>query len=50
MAVMTDPQASQATKDNYYCWMNHYLNACTPSCERAPCNGVDPFDNACGGH
>jgi hypothetical protein len=48
--TMTDPEVSQAVKDNMQCWMNHYLNECSPSCGQSPCTGADPFGNPCGGH
>ena len=41
--VMTDPNSSQAEKDNYYCWMDHYLNHCTMACTTASCPDDDPF-------
>jgi hypothetical protein len=46
--VMTDSEESQATKDNYRCWMDHYLD-----CHRRPfcidcacqiCPDDDPYD------
>ena len=45
--VMTDPESSQEDKDNYDCWMTHYLNACTSCICAHPygiCPGPDPFD------
>jgi hypothetical protein len=50
MAVMMDPEVPQATKDNSTCWMNHYLNECSPSCGQPPCSGADPFGDPCGQH
>ncbi len=42
--VMTDPLSSQAEKDNYYCWMDHYLNHCTgPACPPPACPDDAPF-------
>ncbi len=49
VAVMTDPAVSQAVKDNYLCWMEHYLD-----CHRRPfcfecacqiCPDADPYGN-----
>ena len=42
--VMTNPESSQEEKDNYYCWMNHYLNHCTPwACTLPSCPDDAPF-------
>ncbi len=43
--VMTDPESSQEDKDNYLCWMEHYLYDCTKcTCTHLPmCPGPDPF-------
>ena len=42
--VMTDPESSQEDKDNYYCWMDHYLNHCTGmACTPPSCPGDAPF-------
>ena len=44
--VMGDPTASQEDKDNYLCWMSHYLEGCSRcSCAGALCPGPDPFDD-----
>ncbi len=41
---MMDPNASQAEKDNYYCWMDHHLFDCTClTCWGALCPGPDPY-------
>ncbi|MEE8153373.1 MAG: right-handed parallel beta-helix repeat-containing protein [Phycisphaerales bacterium] len=44
--VMTDPESSQAEKDNYQCWMEHYLNDCNKCfCIGASgCPDDDPFN------
>ncbi|MCH7475075.1 MAG: FG-GAP repeat protein, partial [Gemmatimonadetes bacterium] len=43
--VMDDPTASQVDKDNYLCWMSHYLEDCSRcSCAGALCPGPDPFN------
>ena len=44
--VMTDPESSQEDKDNYLCWMEHYLFDCNKCiCIGASgCPGADPFD------
>ena len=43
-AVMGDATAGQAEKDNYLCWMSHYLEDCSRcSCAGALCPGPDPF-------
>ena len=42
--VMTNPESSQEEKDNYYCWMNHYLNHCTGmACTTPNCPDDAPF-------
>ncbi len=45
-AVMTDPNASQADKDRYDCWMTHYLDHCNNcTCtHKAVCPNPDPFN------
>ena len=43
-AKMKDANASQEDKDNYYCWMDHYLFDCTClTCMGALCPGPDPY-------
>ena len=44
--VMTNPQSSQEDKDNYLCWMIHYLDECSKCfCTgQANCPGADPFN------
>ena len=43
-AKMKDANASQEEKDNYYCWMDHYLFDCTClTCMGALCPGPDPY-------
>ncbi len=43
--VMTNPDSSQEDKDNYLCWMEHYLFDCDKcTCTHIPvCPGPDPF-------
>ncbi len=45
--VMTDPESSQEEKDNYLCWMEHYLYDCTKcTCTHLPmCPGPDPYSD-----
>lgn len=44
--VMTDSGSTQAKKDNYYCWMEHYLFDCNQCfcVGDSGCPGADPFD------
>ncbi|MEE8153455.1 MAG: right-handed parallel beta-helix repeat-containing protein [Phycisphaerales bacterium] len=44
--VMTNPLSSQEDKDNYLCWMIHYLDECSKCfCTgQANCPGADPFN------
>ena len=44
--VMTDPESSQADKDRYLCWMEHYFFDCNRCiCIGASgCPGPDPFN------
>jgi hypothetical protein len=49
VGTMMDEEESQATKDRWFCWFEHYTH-CSPSCGFSPCSGADPFQNPCGGH
>ena len=44
--VMTNPQSSQEDKDNYLCWMLHYLDECSKCfCTgESGCPDDDPFN------
>ncbi|MCH7847685.1 MAG: hypothetical protein IIB53_04900, partial [Planctomycetes bacterium] len=45
-AVMDDATASQEDKDNYLCWMEHYLFECTKCIcfGQSGCPGPDPYN------